>query len=982
MKRLLKCYSTVVKSYSDTLCLPSTTFPLRPDHSRQYELQHRNTQTLYDWQLARPTALEDFVLQDGPPYANGDLHIGHALNKIAKDIIVRRTVLDGRRVRYQPGWDCHGLPIELKALEKYGEEHNCVNRSQDSIRRIARTLAIHAVAKQSEQFQKMAVIADWAAPYLTLDTTYEIAQLQVFAKMIALGLIYRAKKPVYWSPSSKTALAEAELEYREDHVSHSVYVGYPLSAESTNRLLKDLPGEIETIELVIWTTTPWTIPANRAIAVGTDLKYSLLRTDTKAYIIASSLISKLSKFFGPDAILLKTTIHGSELQGMTYKDCLQDDHSTRPVLCAEHVSADSGTGLVHTAPGHGQEDYMLCKNLEKPIAPFSPVDDAGRYTSEVENHRLVGLDVQTTGSKKVVQMLEDRGYLIATEKYKHKYPYDWRTKKPVIMRATPQFFTSLGSIKSAALTSLAKVSFMPESGRARLESFVKSRDEWCISRQRAWGVPIPALYSDVNHELLLTQESIMHIMNVLKERGTDAWFEEDQSPDGWKDWVVPELRNGPAWKRGRETLDVWFDSGCAWTTLGSDHVMNDITADLYLEGTDQHRGWFQSSLLTSIAVRSTAPYKKVVTHGFVLDSHGRKMSKSIGNVIEPILLIEGKQSSPIAPVPQDVSDVKERKRLQRIAEESAKEVKPLGVDALRLWVAQSDYTSDISVSPAILAHVAESLRKIRTTIRYILGNIQDYDVKRDGDTVELLEIDRFAVWKSTQFRQRAEVLFADYTFNKVVALVNTHTNTFLSAFYFDSLKDRLYADKPTGPSRRSAQSGLVHILKDYLVVLAPICPLLVTETWDHIPSSIFMSDKPEHIYASDWARRSTDQTQALTDGEQREWEKLMMLKAEVNKFLEGVRKKKQITTSLQADLHISGLSDSTVDLAGLLLVSNVTKQKRPNAALTSHVIALGREGIVVEVYKAAGKKCPRCWIYTAESDEHVCGRCSAVLANQ
>ena len=812
-----RCLSYSTRSYRDTLLLPKTDFPLRPDHSKQGQLLERNTQRLYDWQ--RDHFKDEFILHDGPPYANGDLHIGHALNKILKDIIIRKKVLEKRRVHYRPGWDCHGLPIELKAVDR-----------GKGIRADAQELAEGAVKAQSRQFQSMAIMADWARPYLTMDPSYEKDQLNVFEKMVKSGLIYRANKPVYWSPSSRTALAEAELEYRDDHVSHAAYILFPFSDGY----------------LMIWTTTPWTIPANRVIAVNVDLEYVMKRIDGKYAIIAAALADKFE-----GAVVRK--YKGSDLVGLEYRDCLGTD--TRRVVAAEFVSSESGTGLVHCAPGHGQDDYLLCKAIN--IEPFSPVDEAGRYTSEAGNE-LVGLDVQTEGSRKVIAMLKDRGVLVKVERYKHKYPYDWRTKQPVILRATSQLFASLESIKAPALAALNDVKMIPASGRARLESFIRGRNEWCISRQRAWGVPIP------------------------EGKGTD-------------------------------TLDVWFDSGCSWCTYEG-------VADVCLEGTDQHRGWFQSSLLTSIATRSIAPYKIVITHGFVLDAKGRKMSKSIGNVIDPMSIIEGDAA--------------------------------LGVDTLRLWVAQSDYTSDVTVSPTILKHVSESLRKIRSTIRFLLGNI-------GYDQVEPLEIDRYAMHKSEEFRRLTDQMYAEYSFNKVVSQINQYTNSFLSSFYFDTLKDRLYANDSTSISRRSAQTALLRILKDYLVVLAPICPLIVTEAWQYLPEK-------EHIYASDWA----DQPRVLwSQDDEKKWTRLMVIRSEVNRLLEQARSRKMITSSLQADVSMPNCG---IDMANFLIVSHVSPQCSGEAIASGHAA-----GIDITIHKAAGKKCPRCWQYTAEDD--LCGRCSGIV---
>ncbi|CCG84877.1 protein of unknown function, partial [Taphrina deformans PYCC 5710] len=599
-------YATANKKYSDTLALPTTNFPLRPDHSITPDPQRHIE--LYQWQRQRELEPlqgcknpEEFILHDGPPYANGNLHTGHALNKILKDIIVRRKILEGVKVSYVPGWDCHGLPIELKALQAHQAAQNVEDAlsastriGPEKVRAIAQTLASDTINTQSEQFQRMALCADWENPYKTMKTSYEIAQLRIFSTMVAKGLISRAEKPVYWSPSSRTALAEAELEYVDNHTSHSVYVAYPLTCPLLER---------SNVSLLIWTTTPWTIPANRAIAVNPDMQYCMLVSadGLRHFIVATELIDKVTAIISEPVSVSGSTLKGSDLVGLSYEDVLDTSaKASRSVLAADYVSAESGTGLVHTAPGHGQEDYLLCRSLETPILPFSPVDAAGCYTEEVGISSLVGLNVQNEGSKKVIALLQENGKLLAIEKYKHKYPYDWRTKKPIIVRSTPQFFANLSSLKKTAGQAIDHVSMLPESGKSRLRSYVKDRNEWCISRQRSWGVPIPALYNE-SGDLLMNEASIAHIISVIQEKGMQAWFVPDAEDQSWQAWVPSSHRHGEKWVRGTETLDVWFDSGCSWATLQG--TENDVVADLYLEGSDQHRGWFQSSLLTSIATR-------------------------------------------------------------------------------------------------------------------------------------------------------------------------------------------------------------------------------------------------------------------------------------------------------------------------------------------------------------------------------------------
>lgn len=960
------------KTYSDTLHLPKTTFPLRPNHDGN--ARDESERDLYRWQRSQVAERPDeFILHDGPPYANGDLHMGHALNKILKDIIVRRKILDGKRVSWVLGWDCHGLPIELKALQKHRSRdtsQEVVEAGNDKtaldIRQIARDLAVETIETQKAQFLKITLCTDPDERYATLDKSFETAQLKVFARMVEKGMIYRGEKPVYWSPSSRTALAEAELEYRDDHVSYSAYIAYPLTSDSCKTLIQD---NQRNISLLIWTTTPWTLPANRAIAVNQNLEYSIVRImgQEQLLVICSSLVDNFVSRLGADqSATVLQTLPGSTLISLKYSDIFNFS-TTRAVLSADYVSSDSGTGLVHTAPGHGLEDYLLCRSLTKPILPFSPVDDAGNYTPAVGVESLCGLNVQGEGSKAIIELLRRSGHLLKMEKYTHRYPYDWRTKKPVIVRSTPQFFADLSFIRETALNAIDSVSMIPLSGTARLRSFVRGRDEWCISRQRSWGVPIPVLYDETG-TLLMNEQSISHVIGVIEARGSNSWFEEDKNEHDWKEWVPNQYRSGQKWIRGRETLDVWFDSGCSWTTLS--RRTSTAVADLYIEGTDQHRGWFQSSLLTSIATRGIAPYKQVITHGFVLDHKGRKMSKSIGNVIDPQMIISGRPASPIVPTPDTLTDCKERKEFEKIAKSNSLEIKPLGSDTLRLWAAQSDYTTDVMISPAILTQVTETLRKVRSTVRFLLGNLSaaptSESINKSGPSKA---IDKYALLMSRKFRAEAESRFANYEFNKVVSALNLHTNAFLSAFYFDTLKDRLYADHESSHSRISAQAALVEILRDYLLVLAPICPNLVKESWTHLaPSQTNMS---AHIYEAGW----NESRLPFSDADQNSidsWSKTLQLKDMVNKRLDAARQEKLITTSLQADIMIHlpanfDLAVPEVELPNLFIVSRVTLRK----GLT--------DAAEVSVNRARGEKCPRCWNHTAPAPDHLCTRCEEVL---
>lgn len=658
--------------------------------------------------------------------------MGHALNKILKDVVGRFQILSGRRVSFIPGWDCHGLPIELKALavhlgapspsrpekqkkkkNKEEEDPGAVSAAAEKgksmnpvlVRALAQKLAAITVAEQKATFKSWGIMGDWGNSYKTMDKDYEIEQLEVFKEMLKKGLIYRRFKPVYWSPSSGTALAEAELEYNENHTSTAAFVKFPIREFSGSSLSGRFPAGLSA---AVWTTTPWTIPANKAIAVHPELEYVVLKTEEHGHLlVASSRVEELRKYIQGELEIVQEGISGKELIGLKYTHpMLTSDAPPQPILAADFVTADSGTGLVHCAPGHGMEDYLLC--LKHKIVPFSPVDGDGKFTDDVLpfGSDLPGVGVFYAGTKQVLALLtESKALLGVQEKYKHKYPYDWRTKLPVIVRATAQWFADVDGIKAPAIESLSKVKFIPEAGRSRLTAFVEGRSEWCISRQRAWGVPIPAFYDTETGEPLLTEESVDHIISVIKIRGIDAWWSDKADEITW----IPEaLRgNGGKWLRGSETMDVWFDSGTSWATLKKrigERGDGEPLADLYLEGSDQHRGWFQSSLLTSVASEGKSPFGMVLTHGFCLDTRGKKMSKSLGNVISPDDVIEGK-------LPKGKKNVKITG----------------GLNALRLWAAYCDYKKDMIIGDEVLNHVHECLRKMRLTMRFLLGNLETWD---------------------------------------------------------------------------------------------------------------------------------------------------------------------------------------------------------------------------------------------------------------
>ncbi|KAJ2809113.1 isoleucine-tRNA ligase [Coemansia guatemalensis] len=952
--------------YSHTLKLPRTTFPLRADAARrEKQFRDRCTDALYRWQLEHNHGPQ-FILHDGPPYANGDLHIGHFMNKVLKDIINRYQVMQGKRVLFIPGFDGHGLPIEQKALATLkNRDHELLDPMK--IRKLARNFALKAIAKQTEGFREYAVMGDWANPYLTIDPSYEASQLEVFKTMVMRGYIYRQNKPVYWSPSSRTALAEAELEYNDEHVSTSVYVKMPLTRESATKL-----GAEGDVCAVIWTTTPWTLPANSAIAVHPELEYVLIQivnggdacvNDTQL-LVGKSRLESISGML-PDVADIKvlSSFTGKELEGLTYNSTLRGKECH--ILLANYVTGDSGTGLVHSAPGHGQEDYEF--GLSHGIDAYSPVDDYGRFTGDA-GPELAGKEVLTKGTSTVVEMLKLTGQLLFQQKFTHSYPYDWRTKLPIIQRATPQWFANVENLKDGAGKSIKDVIMVPESGRRRLQAFVSGRSEWCISRQRVWGVPIPVFYNARSGEMLLTEASIDHVIHVFRTQGgSDAW---------WKlpveELLPPEIReDGETYVKGTDTMDVWFDSGSSWRFLEDRaEAGKDARADVYLEGSDQHRGWFQSSLLTSNAVRGIAPYKALVTHGFTLDEHGRKMSKSIGNTLEPGRVIHGGKDKKKEPA--------------------------YGVDLLRLLVGSTDYTHDVSFGPIIFSGVSDTIRKIRGTMRFMLGNLDGFGAEMALPYEKMQSIDRYILHELYHFKKSARAAFDSFEFFRAMQAVSNFTNTALSAFYFDISKDRLYAGSTEDLQRRSTQSALFHILINYTTTLAPVTCHLAEEVWEFFePIRKLHGKSTTSVFQEPW-----DQTDAAWDNPKlaEDWVALRKIRALANKTIEAMRLEKKLGSSLEAELDIylplnsklgQLLIKSEDDLRQVCVTSRVnvhevSAMSRSSEMFTEEeecVEALESETVVRIVCRRSQlHKCPRCWNFHSTREGCLCLRCSNVTA--
>jgi isoleucyl-tRNA synthetase len=1016
-------------SWSSTLRLPKSSFPPRPSPATNSEYLRRCTDDLYAWQRsdARFTNLKKlddesrgeggsaaergqgaatpptFTLHDGPPYANGPLHVGHALNKITKDIICRFEITQGKKVSYIPGWDCHGLPIEIKALQAQKKDASQI--SPVGVREAARKLATRTIEEQKRGFKEWAVMGDWDNAYKTMERGFEIRQLEVFKTMFEKGLIYRQNKPVHWSPSSKTALAEAELEYDEGHKSLAAFVQFPVQVSEGLRsgALKDVEGEIN---VVIWTTTPWTLPANSAIAVHRNMEYCLVKdssASSELTLVAASRVKEYGAVLERELSIVSSGLRGSDLAGqLQYENPFQRARGLQPVIHADFVTDSSGTGLVHLAAGHGMDDYQVCHALGFPA--FAPVDDAGAFTKDAfpeQPELLEGLpvaDEKKTGSNAVCDYLEKQGLLRAKQVFSHKYPIDWRTKEPVITRATEQWFANVESIKDASMKAITEVKFMPETGRSRLESFIQGRSQWCISRQRAWGVPIPALYKVEGDTLEATMDSatIEHILNVIKERGIDAWWRDAHDDPAWK----PDHLKG-TYIRGKDTMDVWFDSGTSWTLLPQQ--ANRPVADVYLEGTDQHRGWFQSSLLTHVAsqpyAESTvkAPYKTLITHGFTLDADGRKMSKSLGNVISPMQIMSGELLPPIKR--------KKQKGQPSTDNPGAQSYDAMGSSALRLWAASSDYTRDVTIGQPVLMSVNQALHKYRVTLKWLLGIFSLPSCPPSFSSFDTLHptpthlADRLALHRLATVSAAVHAHFTRYDFSRGVAALNKYINNDLSALYFEALKDRIYTGDT--PSCRAIQAVLAVVFTELLRALAPVAPLLVEEAWDHVPALLRAAST--HPARGLWRPLHAEDLHDV-------YAVVAALAAPINAAQERLRAHKRIgsgletavtvyvpSASLDAFAHaFIGVAAGAVreQLASLFVVSGFdvrgegSEAGAPRAWSVEELVSPSENvaclagGARVVVHEPPGHKCPRCWRFVKaveKGEEELCGRCEDVV---
>jgi isoleucyl-tRNA synthetase len=953
-------------SYKDTVNLPKTNFDMRANAvKREPELQaFWDEQQLYQ-RLSQENPGELFVLHDGPPYANGSLHMGHALNKVLKDVINKYQLLRGRKVRYVPGWDCHGLPIELKVLQTLkSDERKALTPLK--LRQKAKEFALKTVDQQRQSFKSYGVWGDWEHPYLTLKPEYEAAQIGVFGQMVLKGYIYRGLKPVYWSPSSKTALAEAELEYPEGHTSRSLYAAFEIKQLSPALMmgLDSFMGRGE-LGVAIWTTTPWTIPANLAVSVNPALIYAVVEVGENApgrfkyLIVAKDLVDRLSEVLGT-TLTVQATMVGKTLEHTTYQHPLFDRQS-EIVIGGDYVTTDAGTGLVHTAPGHGQDDYLVGQRYGLPI--LAPVDDDGNFTEEAGP--FAGLNVLGDGNTAVIAALQEAQSLLKEEPYVHKYPYDWRTKKPTIFRATEQWFASVEGFRDQALAAIADVRWIPAQGENRITPMVAERSDWCISRQRSWGVPIPVFYDEATGEPLLTQETIAYVQAIVAEHGSDAWWERSV------DELLPEAyrHNGHTYRKGTDTMDVWFDSGSSWAAVAEQRSELKYPVDLYLEGSDQHRGWFQSSLLTSVAVNNCAPYKTVLTHGFVLDEQGYKMSKSLGNVVDPMVILKGGKNQ--------------------------KEEPPYGADVLRLWVSSVDYSSDMRLGKTVLKQMADVYRKIRNTARFLLGNLHDFDPAKNAVPYEQLpELDRYLLHRITEVFTEVTDAFDSFQFFRFFQTVLNFCVVDLSNFYLDSAKDRLYISAADSPRRRSCQTILAIALENLAKAIAPVLSHMAEDIWQALP----YATPHTSVFQAGWVTLD-DQWHAPALATK--WQTLAQSRDEVNKVLEKARADKAIGSSLEAKLLLytadaqlketlqalnvpDSLSGNGVDELRYLFLTSQVELLDTADRITGLKYSAQANALQIGVVDADGKKCDRCWHYSThvgESAEHplLCERCIPAL---
>lgn len=928
------------QDYNETINLPKTDFPMRANLPKRepgfLAGWEQDNNALYHALMKKNEGKPLFVLHDGPPYANGNLHMGHALNKVLKDFIVRYKNMAGFYAPYVPGWDTHGLPIERQAIQAYGMDRDKVSVSE--FRQKCEEFARKHVNTQREQFKRLGVIGDWEHPYLTLTHDFEAKQIEIFGEMAKKGYIYKGLKPVYWCPHDETALAEAEIEYQDEPCS-SIYVKFAVTDDKG--VIEKAIGTKENVYFVIWTTTTWTLPGNLAISVNPFFEYDLVKVPNgEIYVLAKELVNSVMQAAGIESWEVLATLLGSDLEMMKTQHPIMDRESV--IITGEHVTLDAGTGCVHTAPGFGADDFIVCQKYNIPI--IVPVDGKGYATEDAGKY--AGMYYEKT-TPIILDDLRACNALLAIEDIVHSYPHCWRCKNPIIFRATEQWFCSVDALKDDAVKACHEITWLPGWGEERMTSMIMERSDWCISRQRIWGVPIPIFFCKKCGKPLVNEQTIKLVSDLFREKGSNAWFEMDASEILPSD-IHCECGCGE-FDKETDTMDVWFDSGSSWAAVIEQREGQPIPVDVYLEGNDQYRGWFQSSMLTAIATKGIAPYKTVITHGMIVDEERQKMSKSLGNGISP----------------QEILD-------------------QYGADILRLWVSSADYRQDMRISKEMFKHLAQNYLKIRNTARYILGNLEGFDPKTDMVAYnDLCELDRWALMKLNDLVAKVIKGYDDYEFHVVLHAIHNFCVVDMSNFYLDVIKDRLYCEEKNGVLRRSAQTAMYEILDALVRMIAPILCFTADEIWQAMPHRD--GDDAANIVLN--AMPKANPAWAFAEEASSKWDKLIALRDDVNKALEEARKNKVIGKPLEAWVTVYADDETAAlletvpadELAALCIVSKLRVIRGNGEGMQGENLP-----VQIAIERASGDKCERCWMYVdsiGHDSKHptLCARCAAVV---
>lgn len=940
--------SEKVKGYRDSLNLPKTSFAMKANLTQREPVQRKEWKKANIYQQIRKErdSKDQYILHDGPPYANGDIHMGHVINKVLKDIVIKYKTMRGFDVPYIPGWDCHGLPIEVKVMAELGDK--AMDMEKTEIRKLCQKYASKFVKQQSKQFSELGIFADYANPYLTMKPQYEKGILEVFTELVGNGLVYKQLKPIHWSIGCQTALADAELEY-QDISSPSIFVNFPVEYQSRAKLVElGLVEEDSDSEVcfMIWTTTPWTLAANLAVTAGPRLEYKSVTYEHKGKTITSIVAAERvqavldagdlrEKNFSISEALVK----GSELEGLRYKHPYIPSKPTEEdaymVILGEFVTTEDGTGLVHTAPGHGVDDYMAGQKYG--LGVYSPVDDQGKYDETVPDW-LISKNVLKVDSE-IITKLDELGYLFSQSEMSHSYPHCWRSKMPVIFRATEQWFISVdtkiekfgGSLRELALAKIPSVQWIPAWGEKRITGMLESRPDWCISRQRSWGLPIPAFYTS-DGKSLMTKESVAAVAEHIGQKGSNSWFTDSPAEILGENFELPEGFSFDDLHKEENIFDVWFESGCSWHSVAKNAGWP-VPVDLYLEGSDQHRGWFQLSMLPALGATGDTPFKAVLTHGFTVDEKGMKQSKSLGNYVNAL-----------------------------------DEINKYGSDILRLWVSSVNYQEDMRCSDTLIGRLQDAYRKIRNTIRYLLGNINDFDTAAMSvDYDEMFEIDKWAMQRLAKLKSEIHNAYDNFAFHRVFTLIYNFCTVDMSSIYMDVLKDRMYCDGVDSLSRRSAQTVMTKILDSMVRMLAPILAHTAEEIWKAMGN-----EKSIHLEAMD--------TDADIDykADEAKWDKLMSVRDEVLKILEGLRQEEKIASNQEASVKVIADND-TVEL-----LDDFGKENFAALCIISEVSFEVGENLSIKAAKSSFKKCARCWNFWESVGSNskypdLCDRCIEVI---